>query len=542
MVIDKNEKKSLLIDSTRQFNYGTELKNYWHAHRLDMGLGIYDTARVARIFSKKDEPQFPQLIKLILKLINDDGSVCIESNQWQHNLISALSITNTLLLMGNKIYSKKISNLLKYMVKNIHKIACENQIDISNSDILFSHELILLKQQLTTRSLLTMEEIKHITIQLNSLHETAIKRIGSYKNDALGLCTQGRQSLYSIEGFPDRLLDLEILKKLFNKQSGIMTSPSATAKYYELTEDPMALKYLYEVSSANTEGGMQCLFPFTFQEISWVLSYAIKSKLNIEDYFENEINELKHNLTNEGIGASNGLPRDADDTSMSLYVLNHTMNNRPTQNAYILEKWWNEDYQAYETFGGSFRTRPDVSTNTHVLAAYLADKTIQDQQKIKVSRRVISFLRQKAQTTADESSALFWNDKWNISPFYPALEIIDTLLTLNNQYPEIESLDLLNGAINWILNNQCRNGGFISQTSYGATVEETSYGVLALKLCLNTSNNYNMDKNRIIAAVNKGLDFLQKNDTENHPPLWVAKGLYSPRNVIKSLVLAARHL
>ena len=351
-----------------------------------------------------------------------------------------------------------------------------------------------------------------------------------------------RQSLYSLEAFSDDLINVDELRQLFKHQSSIMTNPAATARYYELTGDKLALDYLREVEQHNEQSGMQCLYPFVFQEISWVLLNAVRGGIDIEQFYSQELDLLQQNLTTDGIGASYHLTQDADDTSMALSVLSQTERSLVID-ATVLERWWNPDFNAYETFGKSFRSKPDVSTNVHVLQAALLDQTVAADYKRIVAERVLGFLSISARYDV-VSQGRFWIDKWNLSPCYPALEVVSALSKLYNVLPNVE-FDvgaMVVAVVNHLVSLQTESGGFQSQQSYGPTVEETAYSVLALKIVLNMKLLPIENHKKVLVTIERGLAFIAAYKHQYFPPLWVAKGLYSPRNVIWSAIVASEVL
>ena len=520
-----------------------KLKKTWLAHALDMGLSLYETAYVARLRHEAGQLIFPRLIDLLLSMVSQSGFVGKQSDHWQHNILAVLATLNTFLLLDKTEDDSilvAIQRLSRCLVKYIENINQPHPIELANSDLLFRHELHLLSSLNEKNKCFSLDEMDYLSNNLKHLLDTAEKRIASYNKETFVLTA--RQSLYSLEGFPDTLLSKQALQALFAKQKSIMTNPAATAKYYTLTRDPEALTYIQKVIDTNAQGGVLPLYPFNNQEIGWLLLYAIRGRFDIDSVFKEEILALQSRLTEKGIGASPYLTEDADDTSVALFILNHSHQVGSTIPTNILEHWWSEQHGAYETFGGAFRSKPDVSTNTHVLMATLYNKdTTQDEKRV-VWRRVVHFLKQVAKHS---QTGVFWLDKWNISPFYPALDIIDCLSYFNGQVDEKEQTDLHHLAVTWILSNQDLNtGGFISQKSYGPTLEETSYAVLALKCYVNHLCRYAPITHyaNIMRAISQGEQFLEKHQTASFVPLWVAKGLYAPSNVIHALRLAAYHL
>jgi hypothetical protein len=120
----------------------------------------------------------------------------------------------------------------------------------------------------------------------------------------------------------------------------------------------------------------------------------------------------------------------------------------------------------------------------------------------------------------------FWRDKWNISPYYCTGLAIEAIGDLDRPLTE--------KALDWMIKTQNSNGSWGQKIG---TLEETSYALSALI-------NYHQNIEKIdISTINNGLKYLEDNFRNDlYPELWIGKGLYCPKNVVKASILSALYL
>lgn len=117
----------------------------------------------------------------------------------------------------------------------------------------------------------------------------------------------------------------------------------------------------------------------------------------------------------------------------------------------------------------------------------------------------------------------FWSDKWHISPYYVNSAALYALHEVGD--------DLAKSRLKWILKTQNDDGGW---GHFGiSTAEETAYCLEALLFWDNKVKR--IDRDILDAAAN----FLSMHVNDMYyTPLWIGKSLYTPHNVVKSVILS----
>jgi len=126
----------------------------------------------------------------------------------------------------------------------------------------------------------------------------------------------------------------------------------------------------------------------------------------------------------------------------------------------------------------------------------------------------------------DENGSYWW-DKWHASPYYVSNLAIRALHNLD--------IELAKSRLNWILKTQNDDGGWGYLDH--STAEETSYAIEALLLWHN--NIEALDT----SIIEHGIKFLRLHShSEEYTPLWISKGLYTPHNIVKAVILSTLFL
>jgi halimadienyl-diphosphate synthase len=93
--------------------------------------------------------------------------------------------------------------------------------------------------------------------------------------------------------------------------------------------------------------------------------------------------------------------------------------------------------------------------------------------------------------------------------------------------------DLVRSAVRWVLTQQHENGswGFGEGTS-----EETAW---AMNTLLTAGQQDGALGTLCDASLSKGRRYLiDRFDEEDHPALWIGKSLYTPRNIVRAIILS----
>lgn len=297
-------------------------------------------------------------------------------------------------------------------------------------------------------------------------------------------------------------------------------SPAATAAWLDEpdADDPAhpARRFLEDVVDQHG-GPVPCGFPITVFERAWVLTTLARAGLasNIPAEL---VDSLRPAVSPSGTPAGEGLPADADTTSVALYALGLLgESSRP-------EPLW-----TYRT-GTHFCTWPgeegfSVTTNAHVLEAlgqYAARAGAEP----------------RCTATAAELAALLcghqraegsWYDRWHASPYYATACCALAL----HRFGGTASRPAVAAAAEWLLAAQRADG---SWGHWLGTVEETAYAMQILAL---TRAVPEIPRTEALA---RGREYLLRCDDRDSPPLWHDKDLYRPTAIVRASVLAALQL
>src|SRR3989344_5475409 len=196
---------------------------------------------------------------------------------------------------------------------------------------------------------------------------------------------------------------------------------------------------------------------------------------------------------------------DLDDTSLVFYVL---QKNKKKPNIIVFKKF--ETDRGFVCYEGE-----RSGSASHYIHLFFALSTCQNGNSriARMRRKIINYLS-RAQT-----NQVFWNDKWHISPYYATSRAILALAG----HPETEPM--VNKATQWILKTQHKNGlwGFGK-----GTAEETVYVLMALQFCASSKAASPI----IDAALMKQLAKIIQLSQNQFSPMWVAKVLHAPCNII----------
>lgn len=303
------------------------------------------------------------------------------------------------------------------------------------------------------------------------------------------------------------ILDLENLQEV---NGSVGNSPSATA-YFVLNisrADPAALTYLRK---AVHDGSVPHMAPFDVFERAWMLwNVSLMAPLSdeIQSFCKPHVDFLeKAWQQGSGVGFSHiYTPNDCDDTSLTFDVLRRFGRTGDLQGLL-----------SYETDGHFFcyhaEANPSIGANIHTLSAL---RQVGYEVTHPTIQKILSFLR-RAQTMK-----LFWSDKWHASPYYATAHAVIACAGYDD--------DVVEDAIYWIIQTQHQDG---SWGYYMPTAEETAY-------CLQALVTWKQHGHPVPADVLKrGTAWLREHAEPPYPPLWIAKCLYCPVLLVRSVIISA---
>ena len=260
--------------------------------------------------------------------------------------------------------------------------------------------------------------------------------------------------------------------------------------------------------------------PLAVFERAWVLSTLAGAGLIIAAP-HSLIRTLRAALGIYGAAGGPGLPPDADDTATVLSALARLGSPRSP------ECLWTYQQGSHFACFPAERT-PSSSTNAHVLQAFgvcLRPALPGHARYVAAMTALTRWLREQQQ--ADGS----WRDKWHASPYYATLCCATALADHGGSADGTA----VGAAVDWILDTQQPDG---SWGRWAGTYEETAYAIqLLLRAEVSRGDGV------IESAAARGCAALLRTDpTEEHPPLWHDKDLYTPLRIIRAEGLAALHL
>ncbi|WP_410815131.1 prenyltransferase/squalene oxidase repeat-containing protein [Micromonospora sp. 067-2] len=303
--------------------------------------------------------------------------------------------------------------------------------------------------------------------------------------------------------------------------TAVGASPAATAAWLTTAgpdAGPTAHAFLRTLIR-DGGGPVPCPAPITVFERAWVLSGLRRAGVAV-----NPPAAVLETLTGAagagGIATGDGLPTDADTTSVALDALARL--GRPADPASL---WAYETVDGFCTWAGS-EDGFSVTTNAHVLDAlgqHLAAHPDADRRY----RRAVD--RLSVVLPGHQGADGGWQDRWHASPYYATACCVLALVDFGRGAAATGSV---RRAARWVLDTQRPDG---SWGRWAGTVEETAY---ALQVLLAAPT----EPARIDEAVTRGHAYLHEPASREHPPLWYGKELYCPTAIVRAAVLAACRL
>lgn len=282
-------------------------------------------------------------------------------------------------------------------------------------------------------------------------------------------------------------------------------SVAATAAWLGERSDHEAVAVLHHLQSLD-KGAVRGISNINVFEPAWVVALLADAGIRTSGLTE----RLHAALGPAGAPAGTGLPADSDDTAAVLYALAKLGTPGPID---VLWPYEGDDY---------FRCFPDeqtpsISTNAHVLDAFGAYFTGQTRIADAITK-ITCYLRD---TQEPDGS---WWDKWHASPYYATTCCAQALHRTGGSSP------MVSRAVDWVLATQRSDGSWGRWTG---TAEETAYAVLLLLLCA-------PENATALHTARRASTFLR--ETDDYPPLWHDKDLYTPISVVRAARFAALKL
>lgn len=324
-------------------------------------------------------------------------------------------------------------------------------------------------------------------------------------------------AVFSLEAFAGSV-DPDDVANLLSEDGSMAGSPSATAWLLGQTPDwreryPASADYL-EGLLARHEAGIPAVAPYDVFARTWVLYYLHHGGLleGRDDLSRPHYEHLREDWRPEGVGSSSNAIPDSDDTSMALLALGHAGDE--VDGSLLLAYEREHHFAVFE-----HERHPSISANLHILEAL---ETLPERDRPRVRDKIVRYVLEARRHEA------FWNDKWHASVYYPTSQ---ALMAVPAHAP-----DRMDGTLDWLFFTQQPDGAW---GQYRPTAEETALVLLALVLYHRTVRPLPHEPMRRAAR------YLLENERpfgNHYPELWIAKALYAPTFVIRSIVLAALKL
>ena len=492
-----------------------ELDLVEQARQLVRGLGqgtvsvaAYDTAWIARLpcRDQPDRPAYPQALDWLRANQWPDGSWGGEHEYSYDRIISTLAALLSLAQGGQSGGDRqRCERGVKYIWQRADRLDHAPYETVGFELIVpaLVEEAAQAGIHLPTAGL-----ARYTQVRAHKLGRIPPKMLYSHYNPAI----------YSLE-FMGHELDARLAECALQGNGSIGNSPSATAYFLrEYGPHPLAEAYIAEVMRSD-RGGAVFSYPLEVFERAWVLYNLDLAGLlaEVEEEARPHLDYLRASWS-EGRGVSFSrwyTPCDLDDTATTFKVLCRAARllDAPEYRVGLEAFAAYAEPDHYRTF--LFETDPSVSSNIHLLDALVGSEEPNARPMIDV---IVAFLSRM------RTMGMLWFDKWHASPYYATGHAI---LAAVDIHPE-----LVAEAVYWILHTQNPDGSWGHNRR--PTVEETAY-------CLQALLAYQRAKGGLPAqAIHKAAAYLRSHRHDSqHPPLWIAKTLFAPLNIIESAIISA---
>ena len=484
-------------------SYHAEAKTL--VRNLDNRLGpsAYDTAWLARVrVPGTKHARWPELLDRLLATQHPDGSWGSEILYYHDRVICTLAAAIALQQNGHRRSSEyAIVRAERFLWHNLHLIPYDPS-DLVGFELIFP-TLLGEAQQLGL-------DVPTHTYGYSKIQTAKLQLIPTDM-----LYSPHISTVLSLE-FLGRTADVGKLRKALTVNGSLGNSPAATAFYLTLAgDDARAWDYLNAVK--NHMPHITPFYPFRTFELTWVLSSLTNAGVPIAELLEeDEWRALQDELSPEGVGfdATFGVP-DGDTTSICCRVLLAAGFGVDPQ---ILVRYQDTERHIFRTY--HHERNPSLSTNVHALEALNLMPDYPNRSR--VQDEIVTMLLN------NRKYGTFWVDKWHASPFYATCH---TLIALLNTQPYHASA--CQHTVDWIIHTQLTDGSW--GYFHKGTLQETAFALTAL---LHYRKYRPVDDD----VLHHAASFLKRHyegESSVFPPMWIVKCLYSPTDIVRSVVLAA---
>jgi hypothetical protein len=309
---------------------------------------------------------------------------------------------------------------------------------------------------------------------------------------------------------------------------GVGASPAATAAWLGPVPPPSSdrSRQWLERIIARTGGPVPCAVPITVFERGWVLAALSRNRVAVGAPIE-LLQSLLGALGREGASGGEGLPADADSTSVALFALaRHGLRVPPE----CLRRF--EGPSHFHTWPGE--QGASTTVNAHVLEALHATGPNAEHGHAPAIDIRAASNKIKVWLCERQESDGRWTDRWHASAYYATSSCVLALHRVARGQNEPMVDRALNRAVGWVLESQRADG---SWGTWGGTVEETAYAVQVLA---HARPDRTATVERWDEAAARGVEFLSVSKAAmTGVPMWHDKDLYFPSAIVRAEVLGA---
>ncbi|MEJ3659271.1 prenyltransferase [Actinomycetes bacterium KLBMP 9759] len=324
--------------------------------------------------------------------------------------------------------------------------------------------------------------------------------------------------------------------RLLNRPAHMLvgSSPAASAAWLRANGPDDAVGGQLADLLARCPDGVPCADPITAFELAWIWSTLLDTGCRPAP--PGRLARIVAAVVDEdGVRGAPGLPPDADDTAVALYVLTRLGG---TPDLAPLLRF--EASDRFECYPGE--ATPSSSTNAHALDALGAHLLRRPGADARVRRAHAKAATWLCDTQSDAGT---WADKWHASPVYAVYCAARAL----HRYGPPAARSAVRRSCRWLLETQHPDG---SWGVFGGTQEETAYALVTLAQCGTdplvadplVADRYVADQfvaDRFVAdAIARGRAYLDAAEGMPHPPLWHDKDLFTPPAIVEAACFAAR--
>ena len=291
----------------------------------------------------------------------------------------------------------------------------------------------------------------------------------------------------------------------------VASSPAATAAYLFSHHHAGALDALH--NEMRTDGGIPPFQSIDVFEITWALSHLRSS--GAIDTQQPQVRRLLDYLWE----------RWSPVTGLHYAEYFHVPDLDITSAGFSLLRWGGYPVEAdvfsyfeMDDHFCTYRDETNPSPSTHLRLLIALQSCPEHPQQPIWRQKILNALRRY-----DENGSYWW-DKWHASPYYVSNLAVYALHRLE---PELAT-----SRVKWILRTQRDDGGwgYLDES----TPEETAYCLDALLLWDRMGSNVDP------AIISQAASFLSSHSHDpEYTALWISKGLYTPRSIVKAAIWSA---